>query len=202
MPRALSVLPALLAASLLPGPTLAQQADEASVRAALQALYGEGCFALMPESAEVFEDPIERFDVMVPGYEGMEPQPMVVWQVLCDAGAYNLITLYLVEDAYGGLRPLSFAYPMADIVLERPDDPESPVAEVRIGGWAATGRLVNAGFDPATLTFSHYSKYRGLGDASETGTWVLTMDETVLRSFEVDGSYDGEINPVVLYPAP
>lgn len=194
------LLPLGLCLGVLPGPVLAQ-ADEASVLAAARALYGEGCYALMPEAAEMIEDPVERYDVTIPGYEGMEPQTMTVWQMICDMGAYNMSSVFWLEDPYGGLRPLAFARPVVDVVLERPEDPESPVREVRVGGWAATGRLVNAMFDPATATFSHYSKYRGVGDASEAGTWRLDLEETVLLTFEVDASYDGEINPVSLYTA-
>jgi hypothetical protein len=55
-----------------------------------------------------------------------------------------------------------------------------------------------AGFDPATQTIHSFVKWRGLGDASESGVWVFENGEFSLDAFEVDPTFDGEINPLPL----
>jgi hypothetical protein len=68
----------------------------------------------------------------------------------------------------------------------------------------ATLSLVNSDFDPDTATLSSYSKWRGIGDASSSGTWVFDDGRFVLARYEVDASYDGEVNPetIVDYAKP
>lgn len=199
------MIPALLAMALLsPLPLAAQErASEADVIAASRAAYGAGCYAMTEEAAAsgAYTEPPLRYEVTVPDEYGGEPHPFVIWQVFCDAGAYNLMHVYWIEGDYIGLRPLAFAKPVFETVLERPDDPESPVKDVVLVSWAATQVLVNSAFDPATMTFTHYGKFRGLGDAFDAGTWVLAFEEARLISYEVDASYDGEINPVSLFSA-
>lgn len=186
-------------------PAMAQEKATAdTVLAASKAAYAGSCFALSDDAIAAgapSATPVS-YDVTVPGEDGMEPQTYVVWEVLCDLAAYNALNVYWVENAYAELKPLSFPMPVITAELERPDDPESPVKSVAITGWTSVEKLVNPAFDPATRTFSHYGKYRGIGDAFDAGTWVLTGDATEIATFEVDASYDGEITPVTVYPAP
>ncbi len=200
------LLPAALVALLTPAAALAQApADADTVLAAARAAYGGACYGLSADAAETgaYTEPPQRWQVTVPpDVEGLEPMTLVVWQVFCDAGAYNLSYLYWVEGPYTGLVPLAFPKSVFEVILERPDDFESPVREVRPTGWTATDRLVNASFDPATLTFSHYGKWRGLGDAFDGGSWVLRQEGVGILSYEVDASYDDQQTPVTLFPAP
>lgn len=198
------LLSLVLAGALLPAPTFAQ-VDEAKVLTAARAAYGGGCTALesppgLPEGA------VQRFEVMVPAGDGMEPQPVILWQTLCQMGGSNRSFAFWVEDGFGGLQPLTFARPVVDVVLERPDDPESPVREAKVAGWAATPLLLNVAFDPATLTFADNSMARGLADAFAAGTWRLSVKDSlvqsVIQTFEVDASYDGAANPIMVYPVP
>ena len=54
---------------------------------------------------------------------------------------------------------------------------------------------MNSGYDEDTKTITSYSKWRGVGDASSAGTWIFRNGEFALVKYEVDASYDGEINP-------
>jgi hypothetical protein len=49
-----------------------------------------------------------------------------------------------------------------------------------------------------------WSKWRGVGDASANGTWAFKNGRFVLVKYDVDASYDGEINPqtVIDYDSP
>jgi hypothetical protein len=186
-------------------PALAQEkATPEKVLAASKVAFAGSCWSLSEEgvAAGAPTDVPVRYDVTVPGQDGAEPASYVVWEVLCDLAAYNVLYVYWVEGEYIGLKPLSFPVPVYTAEMERPEDTESPVKSMAVTSWTSVDKLVNPAFDPATLTFSHFNKYRGIGDASESGTWVLGHEAANLLSFEVDASYDGEINPIPLFPAP
>jgi hypothetical protein len=181
-----------------------QMRTEAEIIEISRRVYGTGCYAMTEEAAQsgAYVEPPQRFEVTLPGFDGSADPVFIVWQVFCDAGAYNMMHVYWLEGEYIGLKPLAFPMPVFEVILEDPENPDSAVREVRQTGWTARERLVNSGFDPATLTFGHYAKYRGLGDAFETGEWVLSYEEVVTTRFEVDATYDEEINPVQMFPAP
>ncbi|MGO4843166.1 DUF1176 domain-containing protein, partial [Rhizobiaceae sp. 2RAB30] len=40
-----------------------------------------------------------------------------------------------------------------------------------------------------------HAKWRGVGDASSTGTYIFREGTFTLVKYDVDASYDGEINP-------
>jgi hypothetical protein len=179
------------------------KATPETVLAASKAAFAGSCWSLSEEgiAGGAPTDAPVRYDVTVPGEDGSEPVSYVVWEVLCDMAAYNALYVYWVEGDYIGLKPMAFPKPVYSVEFERPDDSESPVKSMAVTSWTAVDKLVNPMFDPATLTFSHFNKYRGIGDASETGTWVLGHEAANLLTFEVDASYDGEINPIPLFPA-
>jgi hypothetical protein len=54
---------------------------------------------------------------------------------------------------------------------------------------------VNSSFDEASQTITSASKWRGVGDASDSGTWIFRNGEFTLVKYDVDASYDGEVNP-------
>lgn len=180
------------------------KATPESILAASKAAFSDACWLLAEqddESSAPTELPV-AYDVTVPSEYGDAPETYVIWEVLCDRAAYNELFIYWVEDKYFGATPLSFPVPVYKAQKERPDDTESPVKSIALTGWTSMMKLVNPVFDPATRSFSHYSKYRGFGDAFDAGTWVFNGNGTELVFFEVDASYDGEINPLPLFPEP
>lgn len=112
----------------------------------------------------------------------------------CDAGAYNVISVFLTWDSFSGLAPLSLARPEFDITYEN-DDFDGDVLDIAYRGMSATNRLVNAWFDPDTGTIGASGKWRGLGDAADYSTWVQRGPVFVLDVFDVDASYDEAVNP-------
>lgn len=113
----------------------------------------------------------------------------------CLAGAYNFSTVYYLWDELGGLRQLSFATPTLDIEYAEPDNTESRVKSVTVVGFSADDQLVNSEFDEATQTLTSWNKWRGVGDASSNGTWRFKDGQFVLMKYDVDASYDGEVDP-------
>ncbi|WP_342587146.1 DUF1176 domain-containing protein [Kumtagia ephedrae] len=55
--------------------------------------------------------------------------------------------------------------------------------------------LVNSFYDDASKSITSAAKWRGVGDASSSGTWMFRDGTFTLVRYDVDASYDGEINP-------
>jgi hypothetical protein len=139
-----------------------------------------------------------------PSYSDDAPEESVTLvRLFCMAGAYNITQNYYVLSEFEGLRPLALAEPDFDIKYEN-DDFEGAVEGLTVTGMTATTSLVNSYFDPEMRTLTSLSKWRGMGDASSSGTWVFDDGRFVLQRYEVDASYDGEINPetIVDYSKP
>jgi hypothetical protein len=115
----------------------------------------------------------------------------------CRAGAYNEVHVYYLSTQFDGLRELSFAEPELDIRHED-DDSEKPVEEMRIIGFTTRALLVNSDYVAEDFTIMSDAKWRGLGDASSTGLWLFRDGNFTLVKYEVDPTFDGEINPQVV----
>ena len=117
-----------------------------------------------------------------------------LYRFLCGRGAYNESHVFIMADDANQLKILGFATPDLDIRYQD-DDFEKAVESVTVIGFRSAQELVNSDFDPSTLTLTSFAKWRGVGDASSLGTWILRDGEFSLTRYEVDASYDGEINP-------
>jgi hypothetical protein len=126
-----------------------------------------------------------------------QKQTVTLIQAYCFSGAYNISYNFYMHDEYQGVRPIAFASPAFDVKYAD-DDYEGEVLGITITGMSADRELVNAWFDVETLTIRDNSKWRGIGDASSSGTWVFDQGAFSLQTYEVDASYDGEINPETL----
>ncbi|WP_048647921.1 DUF1176 domain-containing protein [Nitratireductor soli] len=115
----------------------------------------------------------------------------------CDRGAYNALHVYLMANEEGSVSLLQFATPEIDVQYEN-DDTDGKVEEVRIIGYKADRQLVNSDYDPQTLTLTSYAKWRGIGDASASGTWIFREGSFSLVKYDVDASYNGEVDPITL----
>lgn len=112
----------------------------------------------------------------------------------CNRGAYNASQVYILANENDELRVLNFAVPELDIRY-RNDDAESEVEQIYVIGFRAVPELVDSFYDADSRTLTSWTKWRGVGDASSTGKWLFRDGEFALVRFDVDASYDGEINP-------
>lgn len=124
---------------------------------------------------------------------------VVLHQLPCFYGAYNFGSIWFLETEFEGLVPLHFAEPVLDI--EYADDDDAVVEKLSVVGFSTTPTLIDGTFDPETQTISSFSKWRGLADASSSGTWIFRDGAFVLTRYEADATYDGESNPVTVYSA-
>jgi hypothetical protein len=117
-----------------------------------------------------------------------------IYRFFCFSGAYNVNHVYYAVDEVDGVFPIPFAVPDFDIAYQE-DNFESPVEAITVTGYSATHMLTNSEFDPDTGTITNLGKWRGIGDASSGGTWAFSEGKFVLKTYDVDASYDGEVNP-------
>lgn len=141
--------------------------------------------------------PAERWEIAWDSEYGDGPQTATLYKFHCDTGAYNLINVWYLAREFSPPEPVSFAEPRYDVVYENGDS-DGAVLDVRVEGFTAQTTLVNSDFDPAAATISAVSFWRGIGDASSRGVWMFDDGAFVLKRYEVDGSYDGEVNPVLI----
>ncbi len=97
---------------------------------------------------------------------------LVLWSVPCTMGAYNLDSVFLLSDAKGGgARPAPIPFiPTLDAPEPTPDDP--PFS------------LLNADFDPKTMTLSDFEKARGVGDCGRLDKFL--WDGRAFQPLEID----------------
>lgn len=193
----------LLASLALPTiPTFAQDTDLQKQAMKLHVTAG-GTYCERMEGAYVPENDYEQwtFDYL-PSWSSSEDerQSVTLIRIFCASGAYNVSDAYYWYRDYEGLQPLAFAMPSFKAEYEGESD--DTLRSLTVTGFEATTLLVNSAFDPETLTVISDSKWRGLGDASSSGTWVFDDGAFVLKRFDIDASYDNAVNPetVVDYP--
>lgn len=184
---------AALAAFLVGGSTLAATADEIDDRANAQfsSLTTDLCF-----DVEILEPDVYTFTYR-DTYEGATDHEVRVYRYFCGSGAYNQFHVYFTWTENYGIQQVAFPTPTLDIQCVgggNPGGDDCNVTGVEINGFRAEQQVINSEFDPATLTITNHACWRGVCDAWEEGVWVFHNGEFVLTSFEVDPSYDGEIN--------
>jgi hypothetical protein len=163
-------------------------------RKAFAALHASECSAIRPDGST---DAPESYTIPFRYTSGSEDDPESTARLLrfyCGAGAYNESHVYYLHTEVEGLRELHFATPELDIRYEN-DDSEGKVESMTIIGYRTDDALVNSFYDDASKSITSAAKWRGVGDASSSGTWMLRDGTFTLVKYDVDASYDGEINP-------
>ena len=117
-----------------------------------------------------------------------------LFRFACNVGAYNVSHVYLMTDGETGIEPVYFTVPELDIRYED-DDLERPVQAITQIGLITRAELVNSDYDPATQAITSFEKWRGVGDASASGRWIFRYGAFSLVEYDVDPTYDGEVNP-------
>ncbi len=112
----------------------------------------------------------------------------------CTTAAYNASSVYYMTDGLDGVLQLQFAEPELDIRYEN-NDSDGKLLGVTITGFQTTGWATNSEYNEETKTITTFNKWRGIGDASDSGTYLFRNGDFSLVQYDVDASYDGEENP-------
>ena len=148
--------------------------------------------AMGPEAAEP-----QSWDIhfsLASDKEGDPKRKARLFQFACASAAYNQSNAYYLVNGEGELRNLQFAAPELAIRYEN-DDSNGKVESMQIVGYTAEDKLMNSSYDPETQTISSTNKWRGAGDAGSSGAWMFRNGTFTLVKYDVDASYDGEIDP-------
>lgn len=123
-----------------------------------------------------------------------------LYQFNCNGGAYNFSSVFYGWDELDGLQPLSFSAPSVKPTYdEATGDGDDKLVKLELTGMAASFLATNAAVDPKSGTITSAAYWRGIGDASSIGVWSLADGEYRLVTYDVDASYDGEVNPVRVF---
>ena len=113
----------------------------------------------------------------------------------CTMAAYNETQVFYLGDTSGsGLTLLSFAEPHLEIKYLDADS--AKLKSMAVDGFSATTELVNSEFDAKTNTITSFNKWRGIGDASSSGTYAFVDGQFVLKDYAADPTFDEQQNPV------
>ena len=117
---------------------------------------------------------------------------------VCMMTAYNENEVFYLSESTGKeLHLLSFAEPHLDLKYE--DDESKKLKSIKVDGFTASIDLTNSEYDEKTNSISSFSKWRGIGDASSNGTWVFADGQFVLKTYDVDPTYDEEQNSIAVF---
>lgn len=179
---------------LLPGLSQAMaQTDVQDVEALFRAAFSDSCM-FDPASAAPDYYPTQSWALTWDEEYADAPKTATLYAFFCSSGAYNVNLVYYLDHPDSGPVPLAFAVPDYDVRYVD-DDYDGDVESIRVGGYTTQYMITNPEFDPDTETLTNAGHWRGLGDASSGGRWVFDKGAFVLKSYDVDATYDGEINP-------
>ena len=126
------------------------------------------------------------------------PTEVELFAFVCMMAAYNENEIFYLSDSSGKeLHLLSFAEPHFDFKYD--DEESKKLKSMKINGFTASIDLTNAEYDEKTNSISSFSKWRGIGDASSNGTWVFADGQFVLKTYDVDPTYDEEQNSIAVF---
>jgi Protein of unknown function (DUF1176) len=164
---------------------------------AFAATYREACAPKIDteEAVETRKPDIYELKYRDSADEADQPDRTVsVYRFFCTRAAYNETHVFFMRNRFDEMEPLAFAEPAIHVDYEN-EDSQGKVLGVKIIGLESHSQLVNSAVDPAKNEVTSLNKWRGAGDASSSGKWVLKDGNFVLSTYDVDASYDGEINP-------
>ncbi len=114
----------------------------------------------------------------------------------CTMAAYNESFVFYLDAGALGLQRLSFAAPQFNYTYS--DQENAKLKSMTFKGFAASTELTNAGFDPASQSISEFAKWRGVADASSSGTWIFDDGGFLLKDYDIDPTYDDQHNAVTV----
>jgi Protein of unknown function (DUF1176) len=126
------------------------------------------------------------------------PTEVELFSFVCLMAAYNENEIYYLSDSSGKeLHLLSFAEPHLDLKYE--DQENKKLKSMKVDGFTSSIDLTNSEYDEKTNSITSFSKWRVIGDASSSGTWVFSENQFVLRTFDVDPTFDEEQNSISVF---
>ncbi len=130
-------------------------------------------------------------------YEGAPLSTFSLYKFPCYLGAYNESSVFYSANEYGEIMQIHFAFPEFDVTYL--DDQDKILDQITQEGFSTYHALTNSNFDESVQTLYSHSSWRGIGDASSAGEWLFVRGRFILQNYDIDPTYDGEINPIRIY---
>ncbi|VAW16282.1 hypothetical protein MNBD_ALPHA12-1399 [hydrothermal vent metagenome] len=193
---------AIIASAVIYSPAALAENDNSKMDKRVQNIFNAAqkynCESLSPDSFLKPGSPeIYNFTFNY-GTEDFPPRPFRLYVFDCTRGAYNFGSVFYGVNDYDEIKQLQFAVPDFDVIYKS-KELEADVKDITINGFYAYDILIGPEFNPETKTLTSFSKWRGMADASSSGTWVFKEGNFVLKSYDVDATYDEKMNPVRIY---
>lgn len=168
-----------------PAPAMFENADSRVMQIFESAQAGL-CFSLENEQ----KPDVQSWDLQFAyDYDSKQFWDFRLYRIHCSNGAYNEIHVFYGVNHNDEVSQIYFPMPKLDIIYKN-DNYEQSIYAVEVEGFLASPQLVNSEFDANTQSIFAYSKWRGIGDASSVGEWVFDQGDFILKSYDVDASYD------------
>lgn len=169
-----------------------KDAELDQAKRAFLASYGQACDPEGPAGRQIGDPTV--YDIRYKSADDQPEKTARLFQFFCSMAAYNESSIFYFSDAEQSVNQLQFAVPDLDIRYEN-GNTEGKVEHVGIVGFRTVDRLINASYDENNHTIVSHDKWRGVGDASSDGTYLFRNGVFALVQYDVDASYDGEVNP-------
>ncbi|UCI05457.1 DUF1176 domain-containing protein [Mesorhizobium sp. B1-1-8] len=177
-----------------PPPPKKDEALEQAKKAFL-ASYGAQCDKQDPDGKPIGEPVAHSIHYKDKDAAADEPERETrLFRFFCSMAAYNETAVYYIANDINGVTQLQFTEPELDIRYENNNN-EGKLESIHIIGFKTSGWATNSDYDDNTKTITTSDKWRGVGDASSSGTYLFRNGDFSLVQYDVDASYDGEQNP-------
>ncbi|MDX8528199.1 DUF1176 domain-containing protein [Mesorhizobium sp. MSK_1335] len=164
-------------------------------RKAFLATYGDQCGKQDPDGKPIGEPAAHSIHYKDKDAQPNDPERETrLFRFFCSMAAYNETAVYYIYNDVDGVRQLQFTEPELDIRYEN-NNSEGKVEGIHIIGFRTSGWATNSDYDEKTQTISTFNKWRGVADASSSGTYLFRNGDFSLVQYDIDASYDGEQNP-------
>jgi len=154
--------------------------------------------ALASDCAHFDATEIDTYSFTDASANGTAGGTYTLYQVQCSLAAYNTSQRYFLQDQYGAILQIALATPIVKTTYADPQE-MAQVKTISVSSYSSETEISNSSFDPQTQTLTASHKWRGVGDASESGTWVFEGGRFVLQRYEMDPTFDGEINVITVW---
>ncbi|MCF6327651.1 MAG: hypothetical protein L3J21_10215 [Devosiaceae bacterium] len=157
--------------------------------------YSNNCDSIIRDNSNLVKPEVFELQFNYSYEEADAPKNKFTLYVFpCSDGPFNSgSVLYGFEEGAQEVNQLHFAEPEYDIDFT--DDTFEKVLDIRLRGFSTTNTLFNLKVDPENNTIFSITKWRRIADASASGLWKFESGRFVLKSFDVDATYDDQINP-------
>ncbi len=151
---------------------------------------------------------VEKYSIKYKNDYSGEYDTYVFYSVLCMGGAYNMVNMFVEEskETVSKYRVINFAEPVIDYTFikkysKKLKEKVDHVKKWKLLGFSTKNMLVNSVYEAKTKAIGTFNKGRGLGDANSYSLYKFNKGKWLLVKAADDSTYDGKVNPILIFEA-